>query len=358
MSKRENAMERPALVLALALFVLLAVSTIPYAFALTTEISTSNGSATCPAIGGTWNPITHTCTVSSDYIVAPGDTLQIDFGVTLLISPGPGANGGLGGISDFGGTGGVGTSALTNSGAVLNFGILQVTGSVGGVGGIGGVSSLNFLCFSGAAGGGGGGGAGGNGIKNVGTISNSGQIKGVGGAGGDGGLGGSGSSSGGTGGSGGQANSPGTNGGPGGSGGGPLAAGGPGGTPSVGGGGGGSGSACASGAGGGGGGGGYDVVNLGTITNCGGTVTGMVTGTPPVTGTCTTPTTTTTTSSACVPTTVTVTQTLASTPEFSSGGGTMLAGVAIAFALVALMALRRRGNHTEDATIQSSPHLQ
>jgi di/tricarboxylate transporter len=85
------------------------------------------------------------------------------------------------------------------------------------------------------------------------------------------------------------------------------------------------------------------VLNSGTITNlCGGSVRGTVTGAPPVTGACvTTTTSTTSTSTACVPTTVTVTQTLASTPEFGSGGMTMLSGVATAFALLTLIALRR-----------------
>jgi hypothetical protein len=103
-----------------------------------------------------------------------------------------------------------------------------------------------------------------------------------------------------------------------------------------------------SGAGGGGGGGGYDALNLGTISDiCGGTLTGTVTGAQVVAGTCSTSSSTstsTTTSTACLPTTITttVTQTLASTPEFGSGGLTMLSGVAAAFALLTLMALRRR----------------
>ena len=85
------------------------------------------------------------------------------------------------------------------------------------------------------------------------------------------------------------------------------------------------------------------MLNSGTVTNlCGGSVRGTVTGAPPVTGTCVT-TSTTSTSTACIPTTVTVTQTLASTPEFGSGGMTMLSGIAVAFAALTLAALRRKG---------------
>ena len=62
--------------------------TMPLAHAsTTTEISPANGSTTCPTIGGTWNSITNTCTVSNYVTVGPGDTLQIDAGVILIISP-------------------------------------------------------------------------------------------------------------------------------------------------------------------------------------------------------------------------------------------------------------------------------
>jgi hypothetical protein len=314
----------------------------------TTEISTSNGGSVCPGIGGTWNSGTNTCTLSSatnpltPYQVALGDTLQIDAGVTLMVSPtGLASLGGEGHAVNSGVPGHFDSPAIKNLGTIVNMGTLIATGGQGGAGENGGGDPTHYV-------GGDGGGAGGNGISNSGTIDNYGLIEGSGGIGGKGGDGQTGTVPGGSGGAGGPANSAGIAGGKAADGGlgGPFGgAGGPGGNAQNPGDGGFSVTVLSgtAGGGGGGGGGGLDILNQGTfVIFCGGTETGFVGGLPPVTLGCgTTTITTTITSTVTVSACIATSGTAIATPLFSGSATSMLAGVAFAFLLVAFLFSRR-----------------
>jgi hypothetical protein len=91
-------------------------------------VSTVNNERSCesPAVGGTWNSVTTTCTVAT-LVIGPGDKLTVGTGVNFDIgtvtSSGKIQNNGQINIAS-GGT-------LTTSGKVLNYGIIDsVTGTI------------------------------------------------------------------------------------------------------------------------------------------------------------------------------------------------------------------------------------
>ncbi len=90
------------------------VSSIPNAYAVTPTVLDSS---VCGTIGGSWS--SGICTLASHYTINSGDTLEIPFGATLAINS-PSAPG----------------WTLTNSGTLLNYGIIDIKNKNGGTGGI------------------------------------------------------------------------------------------------------------------------------------------------------------------------------------------------------------------------------
>jgi hypothetical protein len=79
------------------------VSSVPNAYAVTPTVLDSS---LCGTIGGSWS--SGSCTLASPYTIASGDTLEIPFGATLVLHT-PGTSG----------------WTLTNSGTLINYGIID-----------------------------------------------------------------------------------------------------------------------------------------------------------------------------------------------------------------------------------------
>jgi hypothetical protein len=110
----------------LSLALIAVVGAAPAVHAITVIIKDS---ASCGAIGGTWDSLTSTCTFSGTYTLTSGNFIEVSPGTTLVINGGV-----INGIWIYGGT-------------IYNYGIIEVANTAG------------------------------YGIWNAGTISNSGTIK-------------------------------------------------------------------------------------------------------------------------------------------------------------------------------------
>jgi predicted S18 family serine protease len=80
--------------------------------AATTTLTTSNGSATCPAISGLWDSNTETCTKPFSLVVSSGDIFEVRAGVTLAIPYQQIDAGGLGGAQGASGNAGYPGAAI------------------------------------------------------------------------------------------------------------------------------------------------------------------------------------------------------------------------------------------------------
>lgn len=81
----------------------------------------------CTTIGGTWNSVTLTCTLTGTLTLGPSDTLDIAFGVTLIND---GTITSSGAITNDGTIRNDPTGTITTSGSLLNTGIISNDGTM------------------------------------------------------------------------------------------------------------------------------------------------------------------------------------------------------------------------------------